>query len=102
MGAIWWSNSNLGTRDHTGGLKTVKFDLGLKRRLGLKPAAGTIRLMDSILNAPVDVAADFFERDNFVFVAKRLVQFDPSTGRGSVGWDRHRWKIHYAFNNMGA
>ncbi len=56
--------------------------------------------MDSTLNAPVDVAADFFERDNFVFVAKRLTSFNPATGKGSVVWDRHRWKIHYAFNNM--
>ncbi len=52
------------------------------------------------LNQPPDPRQDFLESDAYLFVATKLVSFDPATGSGALTWERHRRKPRIAFNHM--
>lgn len=52
------------------------------------------------LNQPPDARADFLDPDAFLFCAERLLEYDPDTGRGQLGYRRHRRKPRVAFNHM--
>lgn len=51
------------------------------------------------LNAPVDVAPDFADPANTLFVAHDLVAFDPATGAGRLRWKRSVASVGFSFNN---
>ncbi|MFZ5895824.1 MAG: alpha-xylosidase [Myxococcota bacterium] len=52
------------------------------------------------LNQPPDPSRDFLDTDAYLFVASKLVDFDPTTGEGKLVWLRHRRKPRIAFNHM--
>lgn len=54
------------------------------------------------LNAPLDVAPDFMNPANTLFVAGDLATFDPATGAGRLQWKRSGWSTTMTFNNMNA
>jgi alpha-D-xyloside xylohydrolase len=50
-----------------------------------------------VLGDPVDVSQEFRKLEQTYFVAARVTDFDPSTGRGSLQWDRYERRPDYSF-----
>jgi alpha-D-xyloside xylohydrolase len=48
----------------------------------------------------VDVSEDFEKPDQLHFVARRVTRFDPSTGTGTLRWERYTRQPGYSFNKM--
>ena len=57
-------------------------------------------LAQRVLNEPVDISGDFRELSNTYFVADSLANFDPATGTGRLVWQRSRYNVQHAFDNM--
>ncbi len=55
-----------------------------------------------ILNAPPELSADFADPANTYFLPADLTSFEVATGRGSLGWIRHRLGAGMTFNHMNA
>ncbi len=55
-----------------------------------------------LLNAPVDLGADFTDPANLYFLPSDLASFDLATGRGSLVWKRHRLGGGLTFNHRTA
>lgn len=53
-----------------------------------------------LLNDPVDVSGDFRDFANNIFTADRLSAFEPTTGCGTVQYQRNTWQTAQAFDNM--
>jgi alpha-D-xyloside xylohydrolase len=53
-----------------------------------------------VLNEPIDISGDFREMSNTYFVADSLANFDPATGTGRLIWQRSRYNVNHAFDNM--
>ena len=53
-----------------------------------------------LLNEPVDVSGDFRDFSDLYFLADKLADFDPGTGRGEITWQRAEYFTRQAFNNM--
>ena len=67
--------------------------------LALAPAA---MALPPILNAPVDLGADFSDPANLYFLPADLASFDLATGKGSLVWKRHRLGGGLTFNHRAA
>ena len=48
----------------------------------------------------VDVSEDFEKPDQLHFVARRVTQFDATTGTGTLRWERYTRQPSYSFNKM--
>lgn len=55
---------------------------------------------DRLLNDVVDISSDFRSFTNTYYCADRLVNFDPTTGKGSLRYLRYEYSTRFAFNNM--
>jgi len=53
-----------------------------------------------LLNDPVDVSGDFRDFANLYYLADRLADFDPATGKGNITWQRAEYFTRQAFDNM--
>lgn len=53
------------------------------------------------LNQEPDVQADFLDPNSFIFVADKVTELDPGSGKGKLAWVRHRRKPRVAFGHMG-
>ncbi len=67
--------------------------------LVLAPAATAL---PRLLNAPVDLGADFSDPANLYFLPADLASFDVATGKGSLVWKRHRLGGGLTFNHRAA
>ena len=56
------------------------------------------RAQPEIVGDLVDVSEDFEHPDQLHFVARRVLQFDPTTGTGVLRWDRYTRQPSYSFN----
>lgn len=54
----------------------------------------------NLLNAPADISDDFKSFTNTYYLADSLVQFDPATGQGRIGYKRYNYATRQAFDNM--
>lgn len=52
-----------------------------------------------LLNEPVDVSGDFRDFSHTYYLADRLAEFDPATGRGKIIYQRAEYSTRFAFNN---
>lgn len=64
-------------------------------------AHGQLQQM-GLLNEPVDISDDFRSFKNLYFLADKLVDFDPETGKGKIQYERHQYQTRKAFCNMNA
>ena len=53
-----------------------------------------------VLGDPVDVSQDFQKIENVYFVGSRVTSFDPSTGQGTLQWDRYLRNTTLSFNKI--
>jgi alpha-D-xyloside xylohydrolase len=53
-----------------------------------------------LLNDPVDISGDFHNFANLYYLADKLADFDPSTGKGDIAYQRSAYFTRLAFNNM--
>ncbi|AVR43988.1 alpha-xylosidase [Christiangramia fulva] len=53
-----------------------------------------------VLNAPPDMSKDFEDYSNTFYFADELIGFDPSTGKGTIKYQRNNYETRQAFNNM--
>ena len=53
-----------------------------------------------LLNDPVDISGDFHNFANLYYLADRLADFDPATGKGEITWQRAEYFTRQAFDNM--
>ena len=66
----------------------------------LATTTGWAQLQNSgVLNEPPDISEDFTDFRNTFFVAQDLTAFDPTTGEGTVQYQRHVLSTRQAFNN---
>jgi len=54
----------------------------------------------ALLNEPMDISRDFRNFSNTYFTADSLASFNPSTGEGTIQWQRNVYQTRQAFNNM--
>src|SRR5580704_11074876 len=52
-----------------------------------------------LLNDPVDVSGDFRDFSNFYYLADQLTDFDPTTHKGNILYQRSRYSVRHAFDN---
>src|SRR5262245_42346997 len=64
--------------------------------LGLTPGAARSQTFGDI----VDAGLDFRKPNQVLFAASRLTAFDPTTGRGSLQWDRYAISPSLNFNKI--
>jgi alpha-D-xyloside xylohydrolase len=50
-----------------------------------------------VLGDPIDVSQEFRRLEQSYFVASRVTDFDPATGRGTLQWDRYARQPNYSF-----
>ena len=55
-----------------------------------------------VLGDPVDVSQDFQKMENVYFIGARVASFDPSTGQGTLQWDRYLRSTTLSFNKIDA
>ena len=53
-----------------------------------------------LLNDPVDVSGDFRDFSNLYYLADKLADFDPATGKGEITYQRAEYFTRQAFDNM--
>jgi alpha-D-xyloside xylohydrolase len=53
-----------------------------------------------LLNDPVDVSGDFRDFSDLYYLADKLADFDPATGRGQITYQRSEYFTRQAFDNM--
>jgi alpha-D-xyloside xylohydrolase len=53
-----------------------------------------------LLNEPVDISGDFRNFSDTYFLADKLADFDPDTGKGKITWQRAQYFTREAFDNM--
>ncbi len=53
-----------------------------------------------LLNDPVDVSPDFRDFSDLYYLADKLADFDPATGRGKITYQRNEYFTRQAFDNM--
>jgi alpha-D-xyloside xylohydrolase len=53
-----------------------------------------------LLNDPVDVSGDFRDFSDLYYLADKLADFDPATGKGKITWQRAEYFTRLAFDNM--
>src|SRR5690348_515300 len=53
-----------------------------------------------VLGDPPDVSLDFQKMENVYFVGSRVSSFDPSTGQGTLQWDRYLRNTTLSFNKI--
>ncbi len=60
------------------------------------PAAAQTQM----LGDPVDLSQDFQKMENVYFIGARVSSFDPSTGQGTLQWDRYLRNTTLSFNKI--
>ena len=63
-------------------------------------ASGAKAQAPYLMNDEVDIRHDFRCFTNIYFLADELTDFDPATGKGTVRWQRAKYEVRKAFNNM--
>src|SRR5213593_3727210 len=53
-----------------------------------------------VLGDPVDVSQDFQKMEGVYFVGSAVKSFDPSTGQGTLQWDRYLRNTTLSFNKI--
>jgi len=53
-----------------------------------------------VLGDPADVSQDFQKLENVYFIGSRVSSFDPSTGQGTLQWDRYLRNTTLSFNKI--
>jgi alpha-D-xyloside xylohydrolase len=53
-----------------------------------------------LLNDPVDISGDFHSFANLYYLADKLADFDPATGKGEITYQRSEYFTRQAFDNM--
>jgi alpha-D-xyloside xylohydrolase len=53
-----------------------------------------------LLNDPVDISGDFHSFANLYYLADKLADFDPATGKGEISYQRAEYFTRQAFDNM--
>lgn len=53
-----------------------------------------------VLNEPPDISTDFTDFQNTYYLAEKLTSFDPTSGRGTLQFQRNNLATRMAFNNM--
>jgi alpha-D-xyloside xylohydrolase len=53
-----------------------------------------------LLNDPVDVSGDFRDFSDLYYLADKLADFDPATGKGEITYQRAEYFTRQAFDNM--
>src|SRR5438128_9464195 len=54
----------------------------------------------TVLNDPVDVSQDFQKFEQVYFIGSKVTDFNPSTGQGSLQWDRYLRSTTLSFNKI--
>ena len=54
-----------------------------------------------LIGDPIDPAEDWQKPENVYFVAGKVTEIDPATGRGRMEWRRHRRRVSLDFNHAG-
>src|SRR4029453_3592463 len=57
-------------------------------------------LHGQVLGDPADVRQDFQRMENVYFIGSRVTSFDPSTGQGTLQWDRYLRNTTLSFNKI--
>lgn len=60
----------------------------------------TTQLRAQVLGDPVDVSNDFQRLENIYFVGSNVKTFDPTTGQGTLQWDRYQRNTTLSFNKI--
>ncbi|MCA9732751.1 MAG: alpha-xylosidase [Deferribacteres bacterium] len=55
----------------------------------------------NLLNQTLDVSGDFTQFENEYFTANRLLNFNSTTGEGTIQWQRHGLFLDWAFTKIG-
>ncbi|HJQ30758.1 MAG TPA: TIM-barrel domain-containing protein [Pyrinomonadaceae bacterium] len=66
----------------------------------LLAACAAFAQQPQVLNDPVDVSQDFQRMENVYFVGSRVRDFNPSTGQGTLQWDRYVRSTTLSFNKI--
>jgi alpha-D-xyloside xylohydrolase len=74
----------------------MKARIFLLMMLALLPSG----LKAQVLGDPADVSQDFQRMENVYFVGSRVTSFDPSTGQGTLQWDRYLRNTTLSFNKI--
>jgi len=53
-----------------------------------------------LLNDPVDISGDFRDFSDLYYLADKLADFDPATGKGEITYQRSEYFTRQAFDNM--
>jgi alpha-D-xyloside xylohydrolase len=53
-----------------------------------------------LLNDPIDVSGDFRDFSDLYYLADKLADFDPTTGKGEITYQRSEYFTRQAFDNM--
>ena len=53
-----------------------------------------------LLNEPIDVSGDFRDFSDLYYLADKLADFDPATGKGKITYQRAEYFTRQAFDNM--
>jgi alpha-D-xyloside xylohydrolase len=77
-------------------LRRLMTTLALFAGLGLTPRVARAQTFGDI----VDAGLDFRKPNQVLFAASRLTAFDPTTGRGSLQWDRYAISPSLNFNKI--
>ena len=62
--------------------------------------AGPVRAQVPVWGDPPDVSLDFRKLEQVHFIGGRVVEFDASTGLGTLQWDRYRLQPNVSFNKV--
>src|SRR5262249_50107365 len=57
---------------------------------------GTVRVMGD----PVDVSQEFLKSEDTYFVGSKVTAFDPTSGKGSLQWQRNQRRTFFSFNKV--
>ena len=87
-------------------MKNIRNTIGMLVCLGASVWLSESRALSAVnptlplLNDPVDVSGDFRDFSALYYLADKLADFDPTTGKGQITYQRSEYFTRQAFDNM--
>ncbi len=87
-------------------MKNIRNTIGMLVCLGASVWISESRALSAVnptlplLNDPVDVSGDFRDFSALYYLADKLADFDPATGKGQITYQRSEYFTRQAFDNM--